>query len=240
MVREGWSDGLIARPHLADYGPATDRGGRASEADMIIWGWYRRPIVLGLKTDLCGTCGQATQHAILRITTWGHIFWVPFLLTSIRHRLVCTVCATERKLGWRQVREALRSGRLPIPARAGFKAWANGVFEETGRIPNEAAFDPIEPNPKRGPWNVWLSFWPFVVAGVVAYAIVVGGNRPAPPVPAANTPLVQVHDCYEATDGTINGCRMSDGTMNGVGVGTLIKCYFAEPLPTAATRLYCP
>lgn len=215
-------------------GPPT---GFQGEARMIIFGWYLRPILLGLKADLCETCGVATQHAILRITTWGHVFWVPWLLVSLKHRLVCTVCATERKLGWRQVRQALRAGRLPLPARTGFKAWANGVFEETGRIPNEAAFDPIEPNPKRGPWNVWLTFWPFVLAGVVAYGLVMSGNRPPPP-PAATVPVSQPHQCYEATDGTINGCRMSDGTMSGRGVGLLVTCYFVEPLPADA-RIYC-
>ena len=202
---------------------------------MVIYGWLQRAVVLGTKADLCAVCGAVTPHAILRLVSWAHVFWVPFLPFLIRHRLTCTECGTERKLGFRQVRRALRERRLPLQ-RDGFKAWAVEAFEQTGRMPQEAELDPVEPNPRRGPWDLYLKAYPAIVAGLVL-AVVLLSSRP--PAPAAAAPTVPtLHACWEASDGSISGCRMEDGTMVGRQSGTERECWFVEPL-TEQTRMIC-
>jgi hypothetical protein len=89
---------------------------------MIIYGWLGRPTVLAQKQDLCATCGVLGPHAIVRVSRWATLFWVPFLPIWVSHKLVCGNCGAQTKLGWRQVRRALSSGKLPLPHRPAFDA----------------------------------------------------------------------------------------------------------------------
>jgi hypothetical protein len=204
---------------------------------MIFFGWFRSPIVLGVKADLCEKCSAVTPHAILRVTHWAHVFWVPVLLIGLRHRLVCGQCGTERGLGWRQVRSALKTGRLPMPPRPGFKEWGQKAFDETGRFPQEVELEPVEVNPKRGPWDLWLKAWPVLAVAVIAFAILSSSTFRPNPTPAANTPQYAAHQCWEAADGTINGCKLTNGFVSGKAEGKQITCWFTEPLLNQ--RLYC-
>jgi hypothetical protein len=205
---------------------------------VVIWGWLRRPVLLGAKNDLCMTCGRRTTHGIFRVVTWAHVFWFPFLPLWIGHVLLCTDCGRERqKLGWRQVRSGLRSGKLPLGPRPEFRTWAMNVFDETGRMPQEAELDPVEPNPKRGPWDLWLKAWPLVVAGLVIAVALAGFTRPAAPsVPVVVAP--SAHVCWHDRNEELIGCRMDDGTVVGSSDGYQLTCYFTEPMPTDR-GLYC-
>ena len=83
---------------------------------MVIYGLVTSPIILGVKQDLCATCNVAGPHLIIRRVRWAEIFFIPVLPIWINHRLVCGNCGAETKLGFLQVRQALRSGKLPLPA----------------------------------------------------------------------------------------------------------------------------
>jgi hypothetical protein len=139
---------------------------------MIIFGWVRRGIVLATKRDYCVTCAMVTTHRLVRIVTFATLFWLPVAPVWVSHVLVCDQCGARRKLGWRQVRAALRTGTLPLPPRPEWQAWARRVFEETNRTPREAELDPIEKNPRPGPWDTYLRAWLIVVPAVIVGLIV--------------------------------------------------------------------
>jgi len=199
---------------------------------MLIYGLATSPIVLGAKQDLCATCNVAGPHVILRRVRWAEIFFIPVVPIWINHRLVCSNCGAETKLGFGEVRRALGSGKLPRPHRANFDAYADTLWNDNQRRPAEAEFDAVEKNPKRSGWNLYLMLYPVVVVAlVVAVAL---WPRPTP-APAQHT----AHDCWIASDGSVAGCRMFDGTMQGDAVGDPATCYFVEPLPTDTAGFTC-
>lgn len=198
---------------------------------MIIYGLLTTPIILGAKPDLCATCNVAGPHAILRRVRWVEIFWVPILPLWINHRLVCTNCGAETKLGFFQVRRALRSGRLPLPHRTKFDEYADALWQDNQRRPSEVEFDPVEKNPKRSGWNLYLMLYPVLVVVLVAAVAFWPRSTPAPPPRTA-------HDCWLAA-GQLSGCKMFDGTVVGEAAGSPTTCYFVEPLPTGDYSLSC-
>ena len=199
---------------------------------MLIYGLLTSPIILGAKQDLCATCNVAGPHLILRRVRWVEIFFVPVLPLWINHRLVCTNCGAETKLGLGQVRQALGSGKLPLPHRAKFDEYADALWNDNQRRPSEAEFDPVERNPKRSAWNVYLKLWPVLVVVLIAAIAFWPRSVEAPPPRTA-------HDCWIASDGSLAGCRMFDGTMLGDAIGSPTTCYFVEPLPSGDYRLSC-
>ena len=200
---------------------------------MIIYGVLTSPIVLGTKQDLCATCNVAGPHVILRRVRWVEIFFVPVAPIWMSHRLVCTNCGAETKLGFGQVRQALSSGKLPLPHRAKFDEYADALWNDNQRRPSEAEFDAVEKSPKRSGWNLYLKLWPVLVVVLVAAIAFWPKSTPAPLPPRT------AHDCWVAADGGIAGCRMFDGTVVGDQTGTATTCYFVEPLPTGDYRLSC-
>ena len=143
---------------------------------MIIYGWIRRAIILASKGDYCATENGVVAHGIVRIVTFATLFWVPIFPVRVRHLLVCDVCGTTQKLGWREVRAATSVGLLPLPPRREWPAFARRTFDETGRMPREQELDPIVKNPRRDPWNVYLTVWlvvvPAIVGGVFIAAVI--------------------------------------------------------------------
>jgi hypothetical protein len=216
---------------------------------MIVYGWTRPTILLAVKNDLCATCSVAGPHAIVRRVHWASIFFVPVLPFWMNHRLVCGSCGAETKLGYRQVRAALKSGNLPLPPRSNYPAFAKALFDANERRPAEREFDPIERNPNRSGWQTYGRLWT-VVAGLVAVLFVVAmvTYQPSPPsapaaapgaTPAPTFDDTPGHTCWLAADGSINGCEMRDGTIVGVGTGKATVCYFDEPLPTGDYSVRC-
>lgn len=199
---------------------------------MIIYGLATTPIVLGAKQDLCATCNVAGPHVILRRVRWAEIFWIPVVPLWINHRLVCANCGAETKLGFRQVRQALSSGKLPLPHRAKFDEYAEALYNDNQRRPAEAEFDTVEKIPKRSGWNLYLLAYPVLLVALVGALAFWPRTTPAP------TPRT-AHDCWLAADGSVNGCRMFDGTMAGDPLGDPTTCYFVEPLPTGDVSFTC-
>ena len=199
---------------------------------MILYGLLTSPIILGAKQDLCATCNVAGPHVILRRVRWVEIFFVPVAPVWISHRLVCTNCGAETKLGFRQVRGALSSGKLPLPHRAKFDEYADALWQDNQRRPAEAEFDPVERNPKRSGWNVYLKLWPVLIVALVAAIAFWPKSVEAPPPRTA-------HDCWIGSDGYLAGCRMFDGAVLGEAIGSPTTCYFVEPLPSGDYPLNC-
>ena len=212
---------------------------------LIIFGLLRRFTVLGIKLDECATCGAVCQHVVGRKTTWGHVFWIPVLFLGFSHHLICSKCGASTQLKWQSVRSGMKTGSLP-PDRPRPNApalLAAAAAQEGTPPPNPATvFDRLHVNPKRGFWDLYLKAWPVLVAGLLVVGAISprattatgsGGTSVAPPVYGA------AHQCWEASDGSINGCRMSDGSVMGSASGTQITCYFNEPLPATETTLSC-
>jgi len=139
---------------------------------VIIYGWIRRGIVLASKRELCPTEGTVVPHVILRIVTFGTLFWLPLLPVKVGHLLICQGCGRQGKLGWREVRAAMSVGLLPLPPRGEWPAFARRAFEETGRMPREQELDPIVRNPKRDLWSLYLTGWLVVVPAVVGGVLI--------------------------------------------------------------------
>ena len=199
---------------------------------MVIYGLLTSNIVLGGKRDMCETCHFVGPHVIVRRVRWAEVFFIPVAPIWLNHRMVCTNCGAERKLGFLQVRRALKSGKLPLPPRAKFREYADQLWNNNERRPVESEFDPVERNPERSGWNLYLKLWPvLVLAGVLALAF-----WPKPPPPA---PVATPHTCWLAEDDSIAGCRMSDGSIVGDEVGTETTCFFVEPIPTGDISFRC-
>jgi len=209
---------------------------------VIIYGWLGRPTVLAQKQDLCATCGVMGPHGIVRIVRWATVFWMPIFPIWVSHKLICGNCGAQTKLSWSQTRAAMRSGKLPMPHRDGFDAHAAKVYDETYRRPVETELDPIVKNPKRDAWNVYFKAWPIIVA--VLIAVVVFWPRGSSGVPAgapgaSASHIVISHVCWVDSTGSISGCRMNDGTVQGVTTDKQTTCYFLEPMPTGAVTFRC-
>ena len=216
---------------------------------LVIFGWLRQFTVLGVKLDECPTCGQVCEHVVGRKTNWGHVFWIPVLFLGFSHGMICSNCGAWSPLPWQAVRAAMKSGVLPIdrhrPNTSAALA-AEGAQDGTSPIPSLGLFDRLLVNPKRGPWDMYLKAWPVLVA----LLMVVGAVSPRTSASStgsssAGTPAVYApatapaSPCWEATDGTVTGCRLASGSLMGYTTTAPITCYFFEPLPATATSLSC-
>jgi hypothetical protein len=207
---------------------------------MIIYGWMGRGTLLGTKNDLCQTCHVAGPHAIVRVVRWVTIFWAPVAPIWVSHKLICGNCRAETKLGWRQTRAALRSGRMPLHHRANFEAFAQKAYDDNYRRPLESEFDPVTRNPNRDAWNVYLKLWPVIVAVLIVAVVLWPRSTPVPASggPAASHNVVE-HACWIDSGGLIAGCRLADGSVLGVARGSPTTCYFQEPFPTGDVNIRC-
>ncbi len=218
---------------------------------FFIFGWLRRFTTLGVKLDECANCGQVCEHVVGRKTNWGHVFWIPVLFLGFSHGLICTTCGSWSPLSWQGVREAMKTGVLhldrPRPNAPGMLAAAAA---ESGQPPLQpaAAFDRLVVNPKRGAWDMYLKAWPVLVALLLVAGAVsphsspslAGGGATGGSGTTISQPAYGAeHQCWEAADGSINGCRLDDGTVDGLASGTPLTCYFDEPLPATQTTIRC-
>jgi hypothetical protein len=138
----------------------------------------------------------------------------------------------------------MKSGVLPLArSRPNAPAMLAASAQE-GEPPLQVAtvFDRLLINPKRGPWDLYLKAWPVLVTGL----LVVGALAPRTPVvgggnaiPVSQPAYGAAHQCWEAPDGSVSGCRLANGAVEGLASGTLITCYFDEPLPANNTTLSC-
>jgi hypothetical protein len=210
---------------------------------VVIFGWWRRFTVLGAKLDGCQTCGHVGRHVVGRTTYWGHVFWVPVLFLGFRHGMVCAACGAWSSLPWRRVRAAMKVGTLPLDRpRPNAPAALAAAAAEEDRPPSHPAgvFDPLVVNPKRGAWDLYLKVWPALAALVLVVGVLSPGASAAGGSGTTLDPgLGPAHQCWQAPDGSINGCRLANGSVEGSGSGTPITCYFDEPLPASATTITC-
>ena len=210
---------------------------------MVIFGWLRRFTVLGLKVDECTNCGNISQHAVGRKTHWGHVFWIPVLFLGFTHGMLCSICGHWTGIPWKTVRASMKTGVLAIDhPRPHAQAYLESLTSPQGFAPKASdVFDKFVVNPKRGFWDIYLKAWPALVALVLVVGLVV----PKPTALAANgsapslTSYGTAHQCWEASDGSINGCRLANGSIDGDATGTTLTCYFYEPLPTSDTTIRC-
>lgn len=203
---------------------------------MVLGGWRRFAIILGTKMDECASCGVVGEHALVRITWWLHVFWVPIILLRFKHAMVCESCGAQTGIPVLQMLRGVRNRSLPLGRpRPKFEAMPP---DAAGFKPTEAQFfDPVTPNPKRTPGAWYFLVWPVLCAAAIT-ALVASALLIKPP----KTPLGQeidtrmqdrygpAHDCWIAADGDIAGCKMSDGSLQGSSVGTITICYFDEPV----------
>lgn len=206
---------------------------------MILYGYERHGTVLGVKTEQCTTCHVTGPHQLVRKVWWASLFTIPLVPLWFRHGMACTACGAWTGIRWGTMRKALRDRSLPFPERKRTDVWEirQAAADERGMIPNEAeVFDPVIVNPKRGGADVAFRLWPIAALLIVG---LFGASQVLGPKPTPTPGKPTAHTCY-TTDNVLNGCRYSDGTMEGEAIGTEVTCYFAEPLPTPDWRVYCP
>jgi hypothetical protein len=215
------------------------RGGRT--ITLVIYGWTIQPTILGSKVDHCATCGVTGEHFLICKTWWAEIFWIPFLLVRFQHGMACGACGAWTGIGFRTMRQGLKSGELALAGRARPNTLdlRDRIWDETGRRPSEKElYDRVTINPRRGPWDLWLKVWPILVLAIVAVTVVAAMLPPGPAEPEAKRPAA--HTCWLDDEGFINGCRNADGSTDGTPVGVETTCYDVEPLPTGDFSIYCP
>jgi hypothetical protein len=143
---------------------------------VIIYGLVRKAILLASKNDLCVTCSTMGPHAIVRLVSWIEIFFIPVVPVWASHQLVCGRCHATRKLSRGQVRDGLKTGKMPLGPRPEYKEYSRQAFEDTGRSPQESELDPVEINRSRGGWDLYLRAWllivPSVIVGLVIFSLV--------------------------------------------------------------------
>ena len=214
---------------------------------FFIFGWMRRFTVLGAKLEDCSNCGQVCEHIVGRRRHWGHVFWFPVLFLGISHGLICSNCGAWTSLPWQAVRTAMKTGTLHFSngrghtRRPSWRPWPVKVSRP--QFPGR-----VRP-PGRQSQARAMGSVPQGVAG--RDRPTAGRRRPVTspdgrPAPGGrwNSALSQpasdpAHQCWAATDGSISGCRLVNGSVQGDATGTPITCYFTEPLPETATTLSC-
>ncbi len=219
---------------------------------LVIFGLLRRVTILGLKFDECSNCGSLCEHVVARKTNWGHVFWVPVLFLGWQHGMLCTSCQTWSGIAWRDVRAAMRSGRLHLDRpRPHTPALLAAAAQESGEAAPDAnqVLDRLVVNPKRGFWDLYLKVWAVAVAVLLVASVASGVSRQGTGVGgysqgAGGTQVVapaygQAHRCWEDSTGQITGCQMNDGSLMGVTSGIATTCYFSEPLPPSQTTVRC-
>jgi len=197
---------------------------------VIIFGLMRRFTILGIKLDACTSCGRECDHVVGRKTRWGHIFWAPVLFLGWEHGMLCSSCGAWTGIPWRQVRAAMKSGELRLDRPHGF------------------LHDRFMVNPKRGAFDLYTKAWPLLAVGVLVLvglssALKAGPSDGGRAIPAASaaptvraTPRPPAHVCWEAADGTLNGCRLSSGSIVGSATGSMVTCFFFDSdLETSGT-----
>jgi hypothetical protein len=203
---------------------------------MVIVGWLRTFTFLGIKIEECAQCGQTCEHVVGRKVNWGTLFWIPLLFLGFQHGMICSGCRQWTGIRFLRVREAMRSGALPLELPRPHAQQLLAASAEEGQPPLNATavYDRMAINPRRGAMDLYLKAYPFLIVGIIAVAGIASALKPPPPATVAVPP----HTCWEDGTGTIVGCRMTDGEVLGTSSGTPVTCYFAEPF-TEATRLNC-
>ncbi len=213
---------------------------------MVLVGYRKWAILLGSKMEECLKCGAVGLQALVRITWWGTLFFVPIILFRFQHAMVCQACGEVTGIPVLQMLRGIRTGRLPLArTRPQFEA---APPDASGFKPLAADyFDPVRREPKRSIGGWYFLAWPFLV-GLLVVALVGARLTYSPP----KTPLGQqidtrmedrygpAHDCWVAENDTENvaGCRLSDGSTVGEEVGRLTICYFHEPV-ASDVKLHC-
>lgn len=205
---------------------------------LVIFGWMRRFTILGIKVEECAQCGQVCEHVVGRKTNWGHVFWIPVLFLGFEHGMACTTCQAWTGIPWREVRGAMKSGVLRLDRPRPNAPALLAAAAEAGEPPLHPAvvFDRLLVNPRRGPWDLYLKAWPVLVAALLVTGGVNAATRPSSSASPSTPSATGAHQCWEAADGSIAGCRMNSGVMMGDASGTPITCYFTEPLTADTLR----
>jgi hypothetical protein len=202
--------------------------------------------VLGVKIDQCAQCGQVCPHVVGRKTRWAGMFWLPLVLLGFTHGMACSTCHTWTGIPWRQVRVATKTGMLPLDRSRpnALELLAAAAPPDQPPLSPTAVFDRLQVNPKRGPWDLYLKAYPVLIALMVGFGMLAPGlsHRTAPGLaspastlpPSSGTP----HTCWRDDDGSISGCRLDNGTIEGFSTGQETTCYFSEPLGSQ-TSLRC-
>ena len=80
---------------------------------MVIFGWRRFSIILGIKKDECAACGAIGTFALVRTTWWFTLFFVPVVMLRFKHSMICQNCGAGVGIPFLQMWRGLREGRLP-------------------------------------------------------------------------------------------------------------------------------
>jgi hypothetical protein len=81
---------------------------------MIVWGWGRRNVDLGMaETRPCVGCQKEQPFRLLMQYRYFRLYWVFGLVTSKKYLRLCSACGKGQEVEAQQVEPNLE--RLPIP-----------------------------------------------------------------------------------------------------------------------------
>lgn len=208
---------------------------------VVRLGYCLRSILLGTKIEDCDACHTIGPHLLIRRTWWFTVFGLPVALIRLNHALLCTNCQALTPVPFLVMRRALKAKSFPIAkSRPDFDdlpaADAHGISKPRAH----EVFDPVIPNPHRGPWNTYILIWPVVAAVLLMFVIGTVGRADLSTHPNLETQYGPAHTCWQAADGSVSGCRLSTGEIVGAETDTVVICYGQDADITGpGTYLHC-
>jgi hypothetical protein len=109
---------------------------------------------------------------------------------------------------------------------------------EAGKRPTESeVFDTLHRNPHRGTFDLYTKVWPVLVASLLVFAVVF--PRQFAGITGAPEQYGSAHTCWVNSARDISGCRMDDGSIEGLTTSIQTTCFFDEPLPAGDVQVHC-
>ena len=193
---------------------------------MVWLGYCLRSIVLGTKIEDCEACHTIGPHLLIRRTWWFTVYRLPVALVRLNHAMVCANCQALTPVPFLVMRRALKARSFPMTkSRPDFDGLP--AVDERGISKPSAheVFDPVIVNPRPGAWNTYIMVWPVVAAVLLMFVIGTVGRADLSSHPSLENQYGPAHTCWQTTDGSVSGCRLSTGDIVGTETNTVVICY---------------
>jgi len=81
---------------------------------MIIFGYQTRPKLIGRVLHSCKHCKHKTPHALIKVTYWFDLFFIPIIPFSSQAYNICEECNFRTKLSKDESRKLVALLEKPI------------------------------------------------------------------------------------------------------------------------------
>ena len=129
---------------------------------------------VAVKVDECQSCGHVGRHKVERQYRWLEVGPVGIVPLGMRHGLECGECWAWSPIGFREARQGVKTGRLPLPDRPRPRSAAAAAAGL--RTPD---FDRAVASRSLDGGTVYLGVWALVLVIALGLAVQPGGGSEA-------------------------------------------------------------